>query len=209
MTGEDEIMCANRTCAGHLRCRDETICVHHDNICDGIIHCRTWHDNELYCSITTCSSHCVCQGNSMKCDNTLPDPVTYFTNDVRQIILQDMILEKTNIFAGTPYLQYLTLINCYMSLHAIRHSLTKITQFIEILVLKQANISALVANSFQHLTKLSYLSFVDIKITKIQPRAFNGLSSITNLQLSNISLYALSSCGFCFAKKLNNLDISQ
>ncbi|KAL8566443.1 hypothetical protein ACOMHN_015079 [Nucella lapillus] len=62
---QDEEGCEDLRCPGFFRCRESTICVHNDNLCDGWSHCPL-HDDELLCDVA-CPVDCVCQGHTFLC----------------------------------------------------------------------------------------------------------------------------------------------
>ncbi|KAL8618458.1 hypothetical protein ACOMHN_049875 [Nucella lapillus] len=68
--GEDEQNCAPQICPGFYACRDSTVCLHRDHLCDGWGQCPL-RDDELMCD-KTCPSGCVCQGQAAVCNQPFP-----------------------------------------------------------------------------------------------------------------------------------------
>ena len=62
---EDERDCEGWTCPGLYRCRDSTVCVHADHMCDGRPQCPQ-RDDEWLCDMT-CPAQCLCQGHAFLC----------------------------------------------------------------------------------------------------------------------------------------------
>ena len=62
---EDERDCEGWTCPGLYRCRDSTVCVHADHMCDGWPQCPQ-RDDEWLCDMT-CPAQCLCQGHAFLC----------------------------------------------------------------------------------------------------------------------------------------------
>ena len=62
---EDERDCENWTRPGLYRCRDSTVCVHADHMCDGWPQCPQ-RDDEWLCKMT-CPAQCLCQGHAFLC----------------------------------------------------------------------------------------------------------------------------------------------
>ncbi|KAL8620429.1 hypothetical protein ACOMHN_066740 [Nucella lapillus] len=46
------------TCLHHYQCRESTVCVHEDHLCDGWSQCP-WQDDKLMCDLT-CPEGCLC-----------------------------------------------------------------------------------------------------------------------------------------------------
>ena len=66
---EDEQDCHDKlVCPGLLRCREENICVHPDEICDGILQCLLTGDDEMFCEMTECPNGCTCHGTTAGVD---------------------------------------------------------------------------------------------------------------------------------------------
>ena len=51
--GEDEKTCNNRMCPGQLKCKQTSVCVHHDQRCDGVMDCPVHGEDELLCNYLT------------------------------------------------------------------------------------------------------------------------------------------------------------
>ena len=62
---EDERDCESWTCPGLYRCRDSTVCVLADHMCDGWPQCPQF-DDEWLCDIK-CPAQCLCQGHAFLC----------------------------------------------------------------------------------------------------------------------------------------------
>ena len=62
---EDERECEDITCPGLYRCRDSTVCVHVDHVCDGWSQCPQ-RDDEWLCGMV-CPPQCLCQGHAFLC----------------------------------------------------------------------------------------------------------------------------------------------
>ena len=67
---EDERDCESWTCHGLYRCRDSTVCVHADHMCDSLPQCPQ-RDDEWLCNMT-CPLQCLCQGQSLMCRQPFP-----------------------------------------------------------------------------------------------------------------------------------------
>ena len=67
---EDERDCESWTCHGLYRCRDSTVCVHADHMCDSLPQCPQ-RDDEWLCDMT-CPLQCLCQGLALMCRQSFP-----------------------------------------------------------------------------------------------------------------------------------------
>ena len=67
---EDERDCESWTCHGLYRCRDSTVCVHADHMCDSLPQCPQ-RDDEWLCDMT-CPLQCLCQGHALMCRQPFP-----------------------------------------------------------------------------------------------------------------------------------------
>ena len=208
LIGEDEFDCHNRTCAGQLRCRGDSICVHMINICDNVIQCTTWADDELYCSTTGCPDQCVCQGNSLRCTEPLPNPITYFTTDIRNIILYDMFIADSDIFTYPIYLAHLEFHKCSFSNNILEVKVFIGIYFLERLIFKNISISSISSFVFQDMDRLSTILIQHSTIVTLKEFTFDGLKSIRTLNLSHLNISHIDNCAFCIAERLQQVNLS-
>ena len=66
-TGEDEVHCDFLQCTGLFQCRQSAACLPPWDICDGIVHCKDFLDDEIYC--TPCPYGMRCHSNAAVCTN--------------------------------------------------------------------------------------------------------------------------------------------
>ena len=67
--GEDEDLCKESTlsCPNLLYCKEDDICIHEHQYCDGIVHCQLSRDDEFLCENEQCPSGCTCHGQTVFC----------------------------------------------------------------------------------------------------------------------------------------------
>ncbi len=70
--GTDEMQCNNRRCPGKIRCKNSSICISRESLCDSIYDCHLQED-EHFCGINQisndCPINCSCLLYSIKCEN--------------------------------------------------------------------------------------------------------------------------------------------
>ena len=96
---EDEINCANLSCQGFLKCRNENRCVGLQQICDGVVDCHYSYDDELYCG--ECPTYCICTGYTLFCTAIHVDTYTLmsasyaktiiFRTSMKRVLIQNML----------------------------------------------------------------------------------------------------------------------
>ena len=103
---EDERDCEVITCPGLYRCRNSTVCVHVDHVCDGWSQCPQ-RDDEWLCGMV-CPPECLCQGHAFLC----PQPFSaHLFPHLRYLDARGsgMTLDK---LTNNVYLVNLNLANC-------------------------------------------------------------------------------------------------
>ena len=162
---EDEQDCHDKlVCPGLLRCREENICVHPDDICDGILHCLMTGDDEMFCEITECPNGCVCHGLTAKCEGT-SDTIfmSVIPNHLTALIMNGLNIER-NTLHHTIGLIHLQIWNCIFSDHVITSSIVSMLHSLKFLYLIRSHIEYIQA---QAISKLSLLEILKIKNNQI------------------------------------------
>ena len=67
-SGDDEVNCELLQCTGLFQCRQSARCLPPWDICDGIVHCTDFLDDEIYCAPCPHGMHC--HGNAAVCTNS-------------------------------------------------------------------------------------------------------------------------------------------
>ena len=57
--GDDELDCDYFAPKGLLKCKHDNVYVHPREICDGIVNCLMYHDDELICESYVCPINCI------------------------------------------------------------------------------------------------------------------------------------------------------
>ena len=67
--GEEEDLCKEATlsCTNLLYCKEDGICIHEHQYCDGILHFRLSRDDEFLCDNEECPGGCTCHGQTVFC----------------------------------------------------------------------------------------------------------------------------------------------
>ena len=90
---EDSVEVVNLlSCPGLFRCQWGQ-CVHPSLLCDGIVHCPLFADDETNCIVDNCSIGCQCTGKSVYCTNT-----TYHTIPLLPVNMKTLVFKKTYQF---------------------------------------------------------------------------------------------------------------
>ena len=81
--GDDEELCDNMACPGHLRCSNTTFCVPPQELCDGVPQCPLGEDEKM---CVHCPAGCLCFGNIMFCNNINVTSTELMTSPVALIL---------------------------------------------------------------------------------------------------------------------------
>ena len=73
------------SCPGLFRCQYGQ-CLHASLLCDGIIHCPLFADDETSCIHDSCPDDCTCLGKAVYCIGTKPENLLALTADVYQLV---------------------------------------------------------------------------------------------------------------------------
>ena len=231
---EDEQDCHDTlVCPGLLRCREENICVHPDEICDGILHCLMSGDDEMFCDLRQCPNTCTCRGSTAKCDGTSDNIFALAT----QIHLTALIMYYFNIQRHSLYYEtgliHLRISNCifinkgitlsiFSRLHSLKflylirnhieyiqgHAFRKL-QLLEVLEIKKKQIHVLMNQIFKGLHLLPLLDLSQLSIRSLHSEVFSGLSNVKCLNLSLNQITRLHDYLFTPLRNLRILDLRQ
>ena len=218
---EDERNCQNVKCPGLYRCRDATVCLHADNLCDGWPQCPQ-HDDEWLCDMT-CPTQCLCQGHAFLC----PQPFSaHLFPQLRYLDARGSGMTPTDLMNNT-YIVHLSFAQCsikvlpnvkFPNLQVYDLSGNKLltvvmNDFIGLQNLQTLNmrenplISITISPST---TRQTMLRKIDISSTKLQKLHNKMLSFIPRIKFINISfstIRAIGSEGFKNTQHLKELDI--
>ena len=180
---EDERDCASVTCPGLYSCRDSTVCVHADHMCDGWPQCPQ-RDDEWLCDMT-CPSQCLCQGHAFLC------PRPFSAHLFRQLRYLDargsgmMLSELVN----NTYIIHLSLAHCSIGFLSVMTFPN-----LKLLDLSHNEMASVAINDFTELQNLQILSLRGNPLTSIA----SDPSSIRQHRLREIDL------SYTLLQKLDN-----
>ena len=206
---EDEQDCQdNLVCPGLLRCREENICVHPDDICDGILHCLMTGDDEMFCNITECPDNCVFHGSTAKCNGTSDNRFM----PASQIHLTALIMNGFSIQRHTLHYQirliYIRIWNCTFISNGITSSIFSKLHNLKFLYIILSHIEYIQAHAFSKLQLLEVLEIKNNQIHVLMNQIFNGLQLLPFLDLSQLSIRSLQSEVFSGLINVKYLNLS-
>jgi len=149
-------------CPGQYKCANESSCVLHHQLCDGIRHCPLG-DDEWFCDLT-CPDNCTCTGLFVKCKNANLKrlPVELIPKETRK-------LDLTNNHLGP------NLANADFSFFGDLGEL----------ILQRNDIQIIKTQKFLQLTNLYKLDLRYNNIKVLESAAFAGLKKVTHLLLDS------------------------
>ena len=204
---EDEVACADLKCPGSLRCTQEDLCVHPEDICDGFVNCLLSMDDELFCDASHCPVDCQCRGYIVFCQNSLPIP------HVMSIITRLLILIGQTIHDSysPKHLYNLNTVminNSTFSTFALNvHIFSNLTNLFRI-SLTNCAVIMIQKGTFKDLKELKYLDLSGNSFTTLLSHTFMGLLSLVTLPLNNLQIQNLKSCCFCALPRVSHLNLS-
>ena len=218
---EDERDCEDITCPGLYRCRDSTVCVHVDNLCDGLPQCPQ-RDDEWLCKLK-CPPQCLCQGHVYLCSRQFP---AHSHSDLRALDARGSGM-KLNQLTGNPYLVHLILAACsihylpeleFLNVQMLDLSYNKITSIVMNVFLNFPNLRVLVlrGNPLTSLTgrrslqQQEALRTVDLSQTylgKFEGQIFSLTPGVRYLNLSFCTMHSIGQQKFQSLHQLKILDI--
>ena len=219
---EDERDCEDITCPGLYRCRDSTVCVHVDHVCDGWSQCPQ-RDDEWLCGVV-CPPECLCQGHAFLCSQPFPAhlfPQLRYLDARGSGMTLDELTNNTyviNLNLADCSIQFLTSMN-FPNLMSIDLSYNKITSIamVVFLNLRRLQVLSLKGNLLTSLTRTvsdqqqDALRTMDLSETDLRVFDSQILSLTPGLQYLNLSSCAIHTVGpqgFQSVRHLKQLDIS-
>ena len=204
--GEDEQFCETFECVGLLRCREDGICVHPTDICDGIVHCLLYSDDEELCDMLPCPRSCICRGAVVKCLNL--DSIYVIGSNAKAVIIWHFHVSYDLSFAYFHNILHLKMTHCSFASQAISSEMfSKLSEILTLIII-HSGIHTVQSNSFKSMVKLTKLILKNNHIFEINSFIFKGLQSVINLNLSNFQIHTLHRLSFHGMTKLSYLDLS-
>ena len=170
---EDERDCESWTCHGLYRCRDSTVCVHADHMCDSLPQCPQ-RDDEWLCNMT-CPLQCLCQGHALMCRQSFP---AHLFPQLRYLDAGRSGMKPSDLRKNS-YIVRLSLAHC--SIHALSAMTFRNLKFLD---LGHNKINDVLMNIFTALQNLQILILKGNPLTTITTRP----SSIKQTLLRQVDL---------------------
>ena len=206
---EDEQDCHDKlVCPGLLRCKEENICVHPDEICDGILHCLLTGDDEMFCEITECPNGCVCHGSTAKCEGTSDNMFMSVTQShLTALIMNNLIIERNTLHHKIGLI-HLRIWNCIFINYGITSLIFSKLYNLKFLYLIQSHFLYIQAHAFSKLTLLEVLEIKNNYIHVLMNQIFDGLQLLPSLDLSQLYITSLHSEAFFGLPNVKYLNLS-
>lgn len=207
---EDEVICSKLTCEGLLLCKNDDVCVHPNQICDGRIDCVYSQDDESLCSSTHSSTYCHLNNEILHCTGGTLLHLHYNTQNLKGIKLEKMQVD----YHWFKDLNFISLSIASFSKSHFPGKKIIPNMFIKSfnlysLDLSYTNIIYLTTNNFAKLTKLRWLQVKGCSIIIIDEHSFTNLIYIQLLDLSAISLRVLQPRSLCDLYSTKKIDLSK
>ncbi len=188
--GEDELSCANHTCAGLFQCKESMtrVCIHLLSVCNNQSDCESGED-ELFCDLQRqCPMTCKCLMYAAVCRD-----VSFFNGITIQPFLSNLMFCKLHNIT-TREAGQLKLNVRLEKMVFFTWSLSNLTDICfennivgpKLLSLDFSGneVSDLSQSCFSHLATLNILNLNDNRLSKISPKAFTSLTKLIKLDIS-------------------------
>ena len=206
--GEDEHNCTGYHCPGRLMCKGLQICVDNKYICDGVVDCLLYGDDEVHCHDEKCPKGCNCESAIASCTN-YNLKVSYLPKSTKALLTHNVeIYPEKNMFQK---------FNNVVVLHFNSNNLMmfRLTALMfegldRVLILNITNYKSILLESevFVGLTSLNNLSFINTTLRKIPKDTFKSIHGINKLDFTFLSIVQIVDYAFCDLFYLKFLNIS-
>ena len=208
--GEDERGCQTLHCPGLLRCTSENTCLHFQHVNDGIAHCGTSRDDELFNQDKPCPGSCSCWGYVMDCASqalsTVPQNALY----IKALVFSNNSLNTSHlpILSRTMAVYVLALYLDHNGIQGIAHEMFEGFENLLFLSLGGNKLSVLPPFTFGLLSHLLELDLRENTIRQVSGNSFFGLKYLTELDLSGLGISTVEDCAFRGLDNLERLSLS-
>ena len=206
---DDEASCDNFICRGLLQCRQSNICVPPWEVCDGIVHCVPFQEDEIYCA--KCPPGMRCKGNAALCDIDQPQQQLHIIDDLQLLALTSLTCRNHSFSYVKMFFNPKDLVILDVQMNQVSNE-----QMISILLvmprLSYLNAgfnlinSVSNANHQNHAMKILNLSFNRIRILK--SFAFKAYPNLNMLLLQHNQIDVIEVNSFLHLKVLMAIDMS-
>ena len=196
--------------SGYLRCKFDDICVHPDQICDGVVHCPFSRDDERACHIQ-CLYECDCVRDVMVCSVSFKSNHLKNTNS---LMIKALTLNKLQLRSESEmFIQFYQIILLNLSRCEFQNKRLLSTTFaglteLQILYLTNTKLRVLPTDIFTQLLNLKCLLFTGSEVIAIAHSAFPKAVHFKQLDISGLSLTTVSNSAFCILLHLLKLNLS-
>ena len=206
--GEDEEQCNEFVCQGFMRCKGMSMCLHPNYVCNGVIECTLYGDDEVFCDSRGCPTQCECVGLTIFCDKVTVDNLnSYKIYKMKAIIFVDSAVYFEDMsFASLSVIHLLNLSNSKITPQLDPSSFRKMMS-LQILDLTNVNIEHVGESAFIDMSSLTHMYLPRIQVFAIKSNIFL-LPSLLTLQLHAAGIQTVENDAFCYLFKLNMLNIS-
>ena len=206
--GEDEHSCTGHHCPGRLMCKGLQICVDSKYICDGIVDCLLYGDDEIHCHDEKCPKGCNCESAIVICTN-YNLKVSYLPKYTKALFAHNVEIH--------PEKKMFQKLNNIVVLHFNSNNLMmfRLTALMfegldTVLILNISNYESILLESeiFVGLTSLSNLSFINTTLRTIPKDTFKSVQGIKQLDFTFLFIVQIVDYAFCDLFQLKILNIS-
>ena len=195
---EDERDCEDITCPGLYRCRDSTVCVHVDHVCDGWSQCPQ-RDDEWLCGMV-CPPQCLCQGHAFLCSQPFS---AHFFHQLRCLDARGSGITVDKLTNNT-YLVHLNLADCCLRLLP-----EMMFPNLQVFDLSKNQLTSIVMNAFLTLQNLQVLVLKANPLTSVTSTVSDQRQyALRTLDLSQTYLSVFSSQILSLTPRVQNLNLS-
>ena len=194
---EDERDCDRWTCPGLYRCRDSTVCVLAEHMCDGWPQCPQ-RDDEWLCDMI-CPAQCLCQGHAFLCRQ--PFSAHHITK-LRYLDAKGSLIIPSDVMNNT-YMVRLSLAQCFIS-----HLPDMKFPNLQFLDLGYNKLTSIATRVFTNTPNLQILVLRWNPLISITTYSSKTLKALIRIDLSGIHFDVFRSKLFTLTPKLQHLNVS-
>ena len=191
-------------------CKYDNICVHSNNICDGVVQCIHGADDERMCDVITCPRYCMCSENLVSCMlATGAFHMVDMPRNTRVIILTRILITiRANMFASIDSLLTLNMSKSFFQNVNLFHLIFIELDELRMLDLSHTNVRYLPNLVFKPLISLKTVILAACEISQLYSSIFPNALNLQTLNMRMLSIRTIHTSAFCQLFHLTNLDLS-
>ncbi len=206
--GEDEEQCQVISCPGFLLCRDDSVCVHPQDVWSGRIKCPVSIDDKALYHTFACPNECECLGNGMKCSVALKLKLPTLPSSMRLLIIRNAKFPLNDLAWRGRLIALLHLECTFCHISVVKHEHVKALPFLKHLILRNNLILTLQTGVFMPLSDVEEIDLGFNLISKLNPGIFKGANKLQILRLDANRLSSIAPCTFHKLLQLRVLNLS-